>query len=84
MDINRFLKHTHTNEPVHEIVCFSFCQRVLCSHTRGVNVDEDSDQYLYLQGKDPYVPTHSRLPASMRGSRKFCQRGSNFDNVFFY
>ena len=20
---------------------------------------------------------------SMRGSRKFCQRGSNFDNVFF-
>ena len=20
----------------------------------------------------------------MRGSRKFCQRGSNFDNVFFY
>ena len=25
---------------------------------------------------------YHEMPQSMRGSRKFCQRGSNFDNVF--
>ena len=36
-----------------------------------------TDSYIYLVGLGAYISD------SMRGSRKFCERGSNFDNVVF-
>ena len=34
--------------------------------------------YLHVVGVNTYL-----VAKAMRGSKKFCQRGSNFDNVFF-
>ena len=44
----------------------------------------DSDQDGHSVGPDLGSNCLQRLSASMRGSRKFCQRGSNFDNNFFF
>ena len=48
---------------------------------RLLQTDDDEDVNEHTNVGRPH--TTGTYIASMRGSRKFCQRGSNFDNIFF-
>ena len=68
-------------KPIHRLRQTISPEPMLLAHTRGMVVFLAVDQIITSN----YIfVIRNKREVVMRGSRRFCRRGSNFDNVFFF